>query len=393
MDLALDDGLEVLLHLGPGDLDVGGEGVFDFAAVDVRAVDDDLVVLHGVHVPHGDQLAGGVLVGPELHLHVGLADDLTLESGGEGHGDGELLDLDADIAQGEGALHGLRVVQDGLQGAGDLEIADVLVHDHGEAQGDGPRSGGDRHGVQRAEGVDEGGDPLLGVGQQTCQIAGLDVAEDEGGADGHGDYMDDAGDVVAQGHHPELQTHLHALLQGLLDAAADHEGEDALGLVVLDHFRHGGGVIRLAQDHGHAGDVARDQGHAQGADDGVWDEADAGVGLVGVGIVHVLEALDDLRAHGGGEAGVEGRADVIGVGDEALEDAHAGGQVAQGLDLHACGGVDGGEEVGGVGEGGRGFGPVLGDGVVYRALCQSSDGVGTGIDQISQCAHRNTASC
>ena len=167
-------------------------------------------------------------------------------------------------------------------------------------------------------------------------------------------------------------THLHALLQGLLDAAADHEGEDALGLVVLDHFRHGGGVIRLAQDHGHAGDVARDQGHAQGADDGVGDEADAGVGLVGVGIVHVLEALD---------------------GDEALEHAHAGGQVAQGLDLHACGGVDGGEEVGGVGEGGRGFGPVLGDGVVYRALCQSSDGVGTGIDQISQCAHRNTASC
>ena len=41
-----------------------------------------------------------------------------------------------DVPQGQGALAGLAVIQLGLQRAGDLEIADVLVHDHREAQGD-----------------------------------------------------------------------------------------------------------------------------------------------------------------------------------------------------------------------------------------------------------------
>ena len=387
VDLPLDDGLEVLLHLGAGHLDVGGQGVLHLAAVDVGAHQGDLVVLHLVHVPHGHQLAGGVLAGPELHLHIRLADDLALKGGGEGHGDGQLLDLDLDAPEGQGVLDGLAVVAHILQSAGNLEVADVLVHDDGEAQGDGAGAGGDHHLVEGPEGVDKGGDTLLGVLQQARQVAGLDVAEDQGRPDGHGDHVDDAGDVVAQGHHTELQAHLHALGQGLLDAVADHEGEDALGLVVLDHLGHVLGVVGLAQHHGHAGDVAGDQGHAQGADDGVGNEADAGVLGVGVRAAQVLQSLDDLSPHGGGKARVEGLGDVVLVGDQALEDVHTGGQVPQGLHLHAGGGVDGGEEVGGVGEGNRGVGAVLGDGVVHGPLREARHGIGTGIDQISQCAH------
>ena len=96
---------------------------------------------------------------------------------------------------------------------------------------------------------DEGRDTLLGVGQQALEIAGLDVAEDQGSTDGHGDHMDDGGHVMAQGHHAELQTHLDALLGGLLDAVANHKGHDALGLVILDHVGHLGRFGGLAQDH------------------------------------------------------------------------------------------------------------------------------------------------
>ena len=198
---------------------------------------------------------------------------------------------------------------------------------------------------------------------------------------------------MAQGHHAELQAHLHALLQGLLDALADHKGEDALGLVVLDHLGHVLGIVRLAQHHGHAGDVSGDQGHAQGTDDGIGHEPDAGVPGVGIAAAHVFQALDDLRAHGGGKARVQGRADVVLIGDEALQNAHAGGQVAQGLHLHAGSGIDGGEEVGGVREGHRRIRAVLGDGVVDGPLGQARHGVGTAIDQISQSAHKESTSC
>ena len=102
---------------------------------------------------------------------------------------------------------------------------------------------------------------------------------------------------------------------------------------------------------------------------------------------YILQALDDLRAHGGGKARVQGRADVVLIGDEALQNAHTGGQVAQGLHLHAGSGVDGGEEVGGVGESHRRIRAVLGDGIVDGPLGQARHGVGAAIDQISQSAH------
>ena len=137
-------------------------------------------------------------------MHIGLTDDLALEGGGEGHGDGQLLHLDLDVPQLQRLLHGLGVVAYGLQSAGNLILAQIDVHNHGEAQSDGARTGGNHHGVNGAEGVDEGGNTVLGVVQQTGQIAGLNVAENQSGTDGHGDDMDDGGHVMSQRNDTQL---------------------------------------------------------------------------------------------------------------------------------------------------------------------------------------------
>ena len=162
VDVALDDGLEVLLHLCARDLDVGGQRIVALGGI--GADDADLVILDLVHAAHGDQLAGHVLAAVELHLHVLLADDFALERGGEGHGDVDLLDLDLDAAQLQGLLDGHAVVGDGLQRARNGQIADGLIHHHREAQRDCARTGGDHDLIQRAEGVDERRNALLGVG-------------------------------------------------------------------------------------------------------------------------------------------------------------------------------------------------------------------------------------
>ncbi len=127
------------------------------------------------------------------------------------------------------------MVGDGFQSAGDLILAQVDVHHHGEAQGDGAGAGGDHHGVNGTEGVHEGRHTLLGVFQQTGQVAGLHVAENQGRTDGHGDNVNNGGHVMAQRNDTQLQAHLHAALGALLDAVAHQEGHDALGLVVLHH--------------------------------------------------------------------------------------------------------------------------------------------------------------
>jgi len=382
VDLTLDDRLEVGLHLLAVHLDKGAHGIFQIAGVDVRADQRDLVILHLVGILHQDQLAGGVLGGPELSLHVGLADDLALERGGEGHGDGQFLGLDLDVAQLQRALHGLAVIQHGLQRAGHLILAQVDVHHHGEAQRDGAGTGGDHHAVDGAEGVDEGGHALLGIGQQAGQVAGLHVAEDQRRADGHGDNVDDGGHVMTQRDHAELKTHLHAALGALLDDVAHHEGHDALALVVLDHLNNVLGIVRLAQHNGHAGDIAGDQRHAQRTDDGVGNEADAGLVFVGVGTVDVFQSLKNFRADSGSKAGVQRLTQILLIGDQALEHAHAGGQVAQSLDLYAGGSVNGGEKVCGIGEGNLLVCAVLGNGVVYGTFGQSRNGIGTAINEI-----------
>ena len=187
---------------------------------------------------------------------------------------------------------------------------------------------------------------------------------------------------MTQGDHTELQAHLHAAFGALLDAVAYHKGHNALGLVVLDHLYHVGGVLGLAQDYGHAGDIAGDQRHTQGTDDGIGHEADAGLILIGLGPVYIFQAFQDLRAYGGSQTGVEGLTQILLIGDQALQHAYAGGQIPQGLYLYAGSGINGGEEIGGVGEGDLLIRAVLGDGIVHCALGQARDRIGTTVDQI-----------
>ena len=112
------------------------------------------------------------------------------------------------------------------------------------------------------------------------------------------------------------------------------------------------GIVCLAQHDGHAGDIPGDQRDTQRTND--WDPGTKPMpdfALIGVSAVHILQALQDLRADGGGKAGVQGLTQILLIGDQALQDAYAGGQIAQRLDLHAGGGVDRGEEVCRIGEG------------------------------------------
>ena len=194
--------------------------------------------------------------------------------------------------------------------------------------------------------------------------------------------MDDGGHVMSQRNDTQLQTHLDAALGALLDDVAHHEGHDALALVVLDHLNNVLGIVRLAQHNGHAGDIAGDQRHAQRTDDGVGNEADAGLVLIGVRTVDVFQSLKNFRADSGSKAGVQRLTQILLIGDQALEHAHAGGQVAQSLDLYAGGSVNGGEKVCGIGEGNLLVCAVLGNGVVYSTFGQSRNGIGTAINEI-----------
>ena len=190
---------------------------------------------------------------------------------------------------------------------------------------------------------------------------------------------------MAQRNNTELQAHLHALGH-LLDAVAHQEGHDTLGLVVLDHIDDISSILGLTQNHGNTGDIAGNQRHTQGANDGIGHEADAG--LIGVGLgLQILQALDNFSAHSGGKTGIQSLAQVFLIGDEALEHAHAGRQIAQSLDLHAGSGVDGGEIIGGIGEGDLLVSAILGDGIVDGALHEAGDGITAAIDQISQYTH------
>ena len=384
VDLTLNNRLEIGLHLLARDIDAGGKGVFEIAGVDIRAVDDQLVILDLVHVLHEDKFAGSVLGGPELDLHVGLTDDLALECSCERDGDGQFLGLDLDAAQFQRLFDRLIVVIAGFQRTRNLIFAEVDIDHDREAQRDCACTRGNDNIVDCAEGIDERGNALLGVLEQASQIARLHVAEDQRSTDGDGDDMNHGSHVMAQRDNAELKAHLDARIRALLNDFADHEGHDALGLIVLDDLCNVLAVFGLAQHDGHTGDIARDQRHAEGTDDGIGHKADAGNRGLLIGILRFgkLQTLKDLGADGSGKTGVERLAQILLIGDEALENAHAGGQIAQGLDLDAGGGVDGGEEIRGVREGNGMVCAIFCNGVVDCTLGQASHGMRAAIDEI-----------
>ena len=112
--------------------------------------------------------------------------------------------------------------------------AQINIHDDREAQCNGPRARRDDDGVDGAECIDKCRDAFLRIGQQTGQVARLDIAEDQRRPDGDGDDMDDRRDIMPQGHDTQLQAHLDAARGTLVDDLADEECQNALGLVVLD---------------------------------------------------------------------------------------------------------------------------------------------------------------
>ena len=204
----------------------------------------------------------------------------------------------------------------GFQRARNLIFAEVDIDHDREAQRDGAGTGGNDDIVDGTEGVDERGNALLGVFQQAGQIARLYVAEDQRRTDGDGDDMDDGSHIMAQRDDTQFKAHLDARFRALLDDIADHEGHDALGLIVLDDLGDVFAVIGLAQNDGHTGDIARDQRHAEGTDDGIGYEADAGNGrlLISVLLLGKLQALDDLRADCGSKTCVECLAKILLIG-------------------------------------------------------------------------------
>ena len=379
VEFPLDDGLKIGLHLLAGNLYKGNQCQI-LLLVKVRSDDGNLVVLNFVHLPHQHQLSGGIFGGPALVVHIGLADDFTLKGSGKGYGDGQLGGLNLDVPQFQRLLHGLIVVAHGFQRTGHLVLAQVNVHHHREAQGNGTGTGRHHNGIDGTEGIDKGGHTVLGVVQQASQVTGLDVAENQSGTDCHGDNVNHGGDIMTQRNDTQLQTHLHAAIGALLDAVTHHKGHDALGLIVLDHLHHIGGVIGFAQHYRHTGDVAGDQGHAQGTNHGVGNEADAALCCIGVAALHILETFDNFSAHSGSKTGIQRLTQILLVGNQAFQNAHAGGQVAQGLHLHAGSGIDGGEEIGGIGEGDFLVSAVFGDGIVDGILGQTGNSVGTAID-------------
>jgi hypothetical protein len=234
VDLALDDRLEVLLHLAAGALDQDTErhlAALLVALLGVLADDDDLVVLDLVHLAHVGPLEGRRALPAELDEGVLLADALALEGRPEGHRDRRFLDDDLQPAQLDRLLDDLAVVQlllDLLVGAdaGRVDNRDVGVRDRREAHVDRAGAGHPLDVVEGPEHDREREDPVLLVEQVLLEVARLLAAEDQRGPDrpvrgvervlGVGAERDDAG----------VPAELDAAAQQLLHAlAVDVAGE------------------------------------------------------------------------------------------------------------------------------------------------------------------------
>ena len=374
VELTLEDGLEVGLHVLAADAgDVaqldGGAGL---ELVEILAEDGDLVILDVAHVLAGDQLeaVGAGAVG--FAVHIAAADDLALERGVEGDGDIHLGDLDLDIAGLEGGLDPVFGLGIDNQALGDLPGVFGLVGDDREAQADGAGAAGQGVVVDRGVGVDESADTIQSVGVHAPVVARLDVAEDHGSAHDQVDDVGDAPDVGADVDDTDVEAAVDAHTLGLVDDAADQEHENTAALIALDHvagFLIGGS----GPDHDHeAGDVFGNQRQTQGTHFGVGHGAMVLV-AVGLGVVDILYDLDDLGAHGGGQAGTEHAVDAQLFGQPFLaQDLHGLLQVGESGDLDLKILPDDSAGIAGIGES---------DGVVGAELLHSRGQIGLSLGE------------
>ena len=144
-------------------------------------------------------------------------------------------------------LYRVRVIGFGFQRARHLHIAQINVRHHREAQRNRARARGDDHLVQRAERIDKRRNALLGVFEQSGQIARLHAAEDQRRANCDGDDVNDARYIATQRHDAEFKPELYARFNRLINAFADQERKQSLRLVILDDARDRGGIVALSE--------------------------------------------------------------------------------------------------------------------------------------------------
>ena len=270
-----------------------------------------------------------------------------------------------------------------FQRAGNLVFSQINIRDHGEAKCNGAGTGGYDHLVDRAKGVDKCGNTVLGVVQQTGQVAAFQAAEDQRRTDRDGDNVDHARHVMAQRYYTKVQPHLYAAFRTLLDHIAHQTRQNALGLVILDDACNGVGIVCLAQHDSYAGNVTGDQGNAQRADDGIGNKADTGFIGIGIRPVHIFQALNDLCADRCGKARVKRLSQILLVCDQTFQDIDAGRQITQSPDFYAGSSVNGREKICRIRESNFFISAVFGNGIIYRALSQAGNCIGSAVDKIS----------
>ena len=424
MDLPLEHGLEVLLHLAPGhahhDAHVHGRALGLVGKV--GADHGDLAVVDGVEIGHVQVFKAVGLLAAELDAHVRLAHHLALEGRAVGHGHGHFGELELHAAHLDAFLHQLlgplQVVRalDLIEGHGDhvlvasdagrQDLGDDGVGDDGEAEVDGAGSGGVLQVVDLAQRQHEGEHPVLVVEQDVARLAALEAAEGERRAGGKAERIDGADGVGAEGHGVGVVAQLHALFHELVDdaAAVDVAGQEAQDVAPLQlpHDLHGHFVgLGAADDGGKAGHAAIDELDAPRAQLDVVDgavqvavavflnlgageggaarqrEAGQPLGLLAAGEAHGLEALFGEES---GHARVERLAQIghpAPVGRDGMEQRLRGAQhrlqVAQLLHRLPGHAEHEGQVVGGIRKGDGGFGAFFGQGGIQRALELSDD--------------------
>ena len=198
MDVALEDGLEVLLHLSARDLrvDPKREGAALLDGVDIGADELDLPVLDLVHIPHPEVLERGAVLPAHLYVHVRLADRLALEGRRNRDRNVDVGDLDLHAADLDGGRDDLAVVEltyELLVGADARgpDLGDLRVTDHREAHVDGARAGGELQIVNGAQTHAEREDAVPAVGETPLPVALLVAAEGQRPANGPVEGVDD----------------------------------------------------------------------------------------------------------------------------------------------------------------------------------------------------------
>ena len=165
MDLTLDNRLEVRLHLCSRHLYISSqrEGLTLLQLVQILADNGNLVILNLICIAGLYQLAGGRLMGTELYLHIASTDNLTLKGRRESNRNRKLGYFNLNVTQLQGLLHGQAVIQNRLQRARNLILAQIHVYDYREAQRDSTCTCGYNHLIQSAEGIHECRYSFLGV--------------------------------------------------------------------------------------------------------------------------------------------------------------------------------------------------------------------------------------